>query len=226
MNRPIICRLATRSLLPLAVLLTIATAQAAVVAIHIEDNYTQTAKFSQENGDGSTYISALYEDLTGDGVADVEIDNEYYNVGLSFQRDVTLSFDMDGVSQYAHNGEVSSYYKLGSSDGKRLDVGPVTSAGYRRGVSKVTFEDVRINGGAATEAWLVVESTNIGVLGAHRISLTKLVFDDSSTTIGITPDDAITGSFNEFDPTSVPEPSTSLLVSLCGVACLMRRRRS
>lgn len=206
--------------------MSIGSVNAAVAVIYIEDNYTQTARFSQENGDGSTYISVLYEDLTGDGVNDVNIENEYYNVGLSFQRDVTLSFDLNGVSQYAHNGAVSSYYKLGSDDGKRLEVGPVTGAGYRRGVSKVTFEDVRINGGAATEAWLVVESIDIGVLGAHRIELTKLVFDDSSTEIGITPDDAITGSFDEFNPNAIPEPSTSLLVSLCGFACLMRRQRS
>lgn len=204
---------------------------AAVTQITITSNYIQTPEYSYEesgraNG-SAVFKNELFEDLTGDGISDINILNAAYVVdpNVAGGRNNAIRFDLDGVRQRAYQGEFANAYRVGDNadGGIQEDVANILSGGTWEGVIAVGISDSSINGGATTEAWLVVEAHHINAWGANRIKLTKLVFDDESIVNTVTAVDARDNDYTEFSP--IPEPSSTVLLGLAGLGFVVRRKR-
>ena len=88
-----------------------------------------------------------------------------------------------------------------------------------------TFTDARINGGVSTAGW----AQGVGSIGngnSLSVTLTRIVFNDASTTAPSFSESA--GPYNEWSPTStaVPEPGTFIPAAALVMGALLRRRRS
>jgi hypothetical protein len=87
-------------------------------------------------------------------------------------------------------------------------------------LNPITFSDSRINGGAETEGWLEVYAFNTSTTD-HTAALTRLIFDDASTTRPMF--SSIPGAQTEWG--AIPEPSSFALLGLGAAGLIARRRR-
>jgi hypothetical protein len=88
-------------------------------------------------------------------------------------------------------------------------------------LNPLTFSDARINGGATTSGWLEVNAFNTSTTD-HTVQLTRLIFDDASTTRPVFAE--IPGTQTEW--AAVPEPSSLGLLALGAGGLALRRSRS
>jgi hypothetical protein len=181
-----------------------ATAHAATVQITLTGN-----KISSTSAGGND----LKPDITGDLVSDLTITSSFVSgsVGRAFINGggVYASFSsvFFAIAQFAPGG-----VGIGSAAG-----GSPLNINY---LNPITFTDSRINSGAATDAWLQVNAFNTS-LTSHTVALTRVIFDDASTTRPAF--SSIPGTQTEFS--AVPEPSGLALLALGAGGLLTRRKR-
>jgi len=170
---------------------------------------------------GNTFATTtgynLFSDLTGDGTSDITLSGKH---SYSHEWAASLGVEVNGVHLSAFAAS-DSWYSV------QAGFSPVTG-GLSGRVAKsitaynlITLMDARINGGAATQAYLEVNARNISMT-SQEISLLRLVFDDASPTILKSSATAST-AFQEFS--AVPEPSGISLLALGAGGLLTRRRR-
>ncbi|MFN6017201.1 MAG: PEP-CTERM sorting domain-containing protein [Verrucomicrobiota bacterium] len=195
----------------MALAATTASSQAAVVQITLTGN-----KISSTGG------NQLVADLTGDNVADIGITNAFVsNQGVNA---VVNGSDVWAGSMIQYG---LPYYIADAAfvwaDGLGMAAG--FSPKSTRLLNPITFSDSRINGGVSTEAWLEVRAFNSNATN-HTVELSRLIFDDASTT---RPGYSITsnpGVQTEWSASAVPEPSSLGLLALGAGGLLARRRRA
>ncbi|TAE73761.1 MAG: PEP-CTERM sorting domain-containing protein [Verrucomicrobia bacterium] len=189
------------------------SANAAIVQITLSGN--------RLNSQFGNSFNALNADLTGDSTADITISGVNFDpigygaiVLINGNRVSAQSFftgSYQGVdAQFAGNGV-----------GVAAAGGAPSSAKY---LNPITFIDSRINSGASTQGYLEVESRVSSSGGiTSSVTLTRLVFNDASTTL--TPGGLGTGTtYTEWAP--VPETSSLGLLALGAGGLLARRRRA
>jgi hypothetical protein len=162
------------------------------------------------------------QDLTGDGVDDVTVQGLYvgtYSAGVKVNGGDALIaaavawIGYDLIHSVNARGGLPAWGDL-AKNGK----GPLSAIAG----NAISFFDERINGGAPTNAWLEVHS-NISAGGRYSVELTRLIFDDESTT---RPEFAsIPDVQTEWSPSAIPEPSSFALLGLGAAGVLARRRR-
>ncbi len=193
----------------MALAATTANSHAALVQITLTGN-----KISSAYTGGNT----LNADLTGDAQDDFEIvDATVSTFGALIK--IKKEWGFGGMSHWAmfRNGR----YRVGIGDYEY-------SSGGRNGtvvqsmwaLMSWVFIDGRINGGAATHAWVEMHAFNESQT-SHTVQFTRVIFDDASTTPFIPP--SRTGVQTEWS--AVPEPSSFALLSLGAAGLLARRRR-
>jgi PEP-CTERM motif len=183
------------------------TAHAATVQITLTGN-----KISSISAGGNT----LNADITGDLVVDLAITNAFVN-GQGARMSVS-----------GNGGRVSaSYVGLLKADANFAS-GGLGQGGLFFGIrlhdinylNPIAFTDSRINGGVATNAWLQVNAFNTSFT-SHTVALTRVIFDDASTTRPVF--SVIPGTQTEF--AVVPEPGGLALLALGACGLLTRRKR-
>ena len=192
---------------------TIASSQAATVQITLTDKkLTMTS-------------NSLHADVTGDLIADIAI------AGV----DQKISGTWKGVRVLINGGGLkASYSGYGAkfivdaqfaNGGAGASVTQHFTARNIKYLNPINFTDSRINGGASTRGYLEVNAFNSSSTD-HTIALTRLVFDNASTTLAAGGLSTST-VYSAFVPvTVVPEPSTSFgLLALGAGGLLIRRRR-
>jgi hypothetical protein len=181
-----------------------ATAHAATVQVTFTGN-----KISSLSAGGNT----LRADITGDSVADLVFTNAL--AGNVIARVDIFGGRVSALSTGSSTFRVDAQFAAGG-------VGVAGSAAIvRRNINylnPITFTDSRINGGAATNAWLQVNAFNTSST-SQTVALTRVIFDDASTT---RPSFA---SIPGTQPSFVPEPSGLALLALGAGGLLTRRRR-
>jgi hypothetical protein len=181
-----------------------ATAHAATVQITLTGN-----KISSTSAGGNT----LNADITGDGVNDLTITSPFVSgsIGQAF---------INGGRVYASFSSlfyVDAQFAVGGVGNATAAAGSPQNINY---LNPITFTDSRINGGALTNAWLQVNAFNTGAT-SHTVALTRVIFDDASTTRPAFA--SIPGTQTEFS--AVPEPSGLALLALGAGGLLVRRKR-
>jgi hypothetical protein len=196
----------------MAIAATTASSQAATVQITLTGNMFSTG--------GNT----LEADLTGDDVDDISFGgfNAIVPAGNFFV--AGNFFDL-----YGNAGTLRAQYNGGQFFAKpNFLAGGVGSAGFNasptitsaRYLNPIHFTDTSINGGLTTFAWLEVHAFNESTT-SHTVQLTRLIFDDASTTRPAFA--SIPGTQTEFG--AIPEPSSFALLGLGAAGVLARRRR-
>jgi PEP-CTERM motif len=159
--------------------------------------------------------NSLNADVTGDGNNDFTIG--FFNVLVGYG--VGMGINAQSIRAYRFN--VSTF-----SLDAQFAVGGVGTGARGSGVpnikylNPISFTDSRINGGASTQGYLEVNSYLLGA--SQTIALTRLVFDDASTTLG-TGGLSTSSTYTEWTP--VPEPSSLALLALGAGGLAARRRR-
>jgi hypothetical protein len=190
----------------MAIAATTASSQAATVQITLTGNMFSTG--------GNT----LEADLTGDDVDDISFGGFNAIIVAGNFRDLygnvgTLRAQYNGGQFFAKPNFLSS--GVGSAG---FNASPtITSARY---LNPIHFTDTSINGGVKTLAWLEVHAFNESTT-SHTVQLTRLIFDDASTTRPAFA--SIPGTQTEFG--AIPEPSSFALLALGAGGVLARRRR-
>lgn len=187
------------------------TAHAATVQITLSGN-----KISSTSVGGNT----LNADITGDLTNDLTFTNVI--VGAQAAR-VSVNGDLihasyNNFSSYAVDAQ---FALLGVGIASASSGFPnVQNISY---LNPITFTDARINGGAATQAWVEVNAFNLFTDPrgeSHTVALTRVIFDDASV---LRPGfGSIPGTQTEW---TVPEPSSLTLLALGAGGLLTRRRR-
>jgi hypothetical protein len=183
-----------------------ATAHAATVQITLTGN-----KISSLSAGGNT----LRADITGDLVADLTFTN-------ALAGNVIAQVDIFGGRVSARSTGDSTYRVDAQFAGGGLGVA-TSAAIVRRNINylnPITFTDSRINGGAATNAWLQINAFNTSFT-SQTVALTRVIFDNASTARPAFA--SIPGVPTEFSP--VPEPSGLALLALGAGGLLTRRKR-
>jgi hypothetical protein len=200
----------------MALAATAASSQAATVQITLTGN-----KISSPSAGGDS----LNADLTGDNVNDVlfmgraagtrSVTFAMEAVNFSWRPNGNaLAFVDDGGRYAAKPGFVSDGVGSGGIYGA---VGPIPARSY---LNPIKFTDTRINDGNRTDAWLEVTAFNESAT-SHTLQLTRLIFDDASTTRPAF--SSIPGEQTAW--TAVPEPSSFALLALGAGGLIARRRR-
>lgn len=209
----------------MALAATTAESQAASVQITLNSNYLALV--------GGNLLNP---DLTGDSVSDVAFNTSRnattygglaYNrirVGLQSNMTVALAMFRSGLMGSRTSTQViNRYFRAGAAmvyGGIGNGVASGASVQDSVYLNRITFSDSRINSGGLTEAWLEVRAFNTSE-DEHTIALTRLIFDDASTTRPVF--GSIPGVQTEWS--AVPEPSSFALLSLGAAGLLARRRR-
>lgn len=200
-------------LLPGAMTLAAATAgaQAATVQITLTGNQISLSG------------NQLAADLTGDSVADISITDPLVS---------RTDFGNHGVFANINSGLISAQSFITAST-VRIDaqfatggIGTAVVDGAWSGatttyLNPISFTDSRINGGGTTQGFLEVSSSIDS--NSAQITLTRLIFDDASTTRPTFA--AIPGTQTEWGVSAVPEPTTNLALLALGAGGLTLRRR-
>ena len=167
----------------------------------------------------------LVADITGDGAADVTFsatsilsDRAYVNiggnrVGANNQLRTTTTYNSAQISYTSFIAEAQ--FQAG---GYGASVAAGRSFQDIKYLNPVTFTDPGINGGMPTDGYLEL-NTIAGGVNANSVTLTRFVFDDSSTA---RPTGVDTGTtYTEF----VPETSSLTLLALGAGGLMLRRKR-
>ena len=162
----------------------------------------------------STGGNDLYADLTGDAVVDIEMDG---SVRSDYVRVVALGGSAGAFGSGSFFG-VDAALVSGGVGARFLEF--AFSPIRRSYLNPISFTDTRINGGSRTDAWLEGVAFNES-FSSHTVQLTRLIFDDASTTRPTY--SAIPGELTEW--TAIPEPSSLGLLVLGAGGLLARRRR-
>ena len=201
----------------MALAATTASTQAAIVQITLSGN-----KISSTSAGGDT----LNADLTGDGFDDMVLGPATVNTNKAGADILGNGYRAAAGREYMGPG-YGFVYQVGALIG----AGGVGTGGAQGNVAvstsylnRITFSDLRINGGDFTEGWLQVNAFNSSET-SHTVELSRLIFDDASTTRpGFT---IIPGVLPLWQVAAVPEPSGFLATSLLlGAAGLIRRRQA
>jgi hypothetical protein len=161
----------------------------------------------------------LVADLTGDNIVDLE----------PLFGDSTGIGGPTGVMVYGSAGLVVAswagyVYHVRAGFGRLDGVGDAVKFGSNVQsivyLNPMTFSDARINGGATTSGWLEVNAFNTSTTD-HTVQLTRLIFDDASTTRPVFAE--IPGTQTEW--AAVPEPSSLGLLALGAGGLALRRSR-
>jgi len=179
-----------------------ASVNAATVQISLTGNLISTTGGNQLN-----------PDLTGDLIAD-----------LSITDPVASAF---GAGLKVGGQTISAYYSLILFADAGFAAGGVGND-YALGrypqnttyLNPIMLTDSRINNGMATEAWLEVNAFNTSLFD-HTVALTRVIFDDASTTRPAFT--SIPGALTE--AVLIPEPSSLALLALGAGGLLARRKR-
>lgn len=173
--------------------------------------------------------SALNADLTGDGTNDIFLSNTTNSHqsgnrsnggGFNFNAYVRINYGVlfaKAPSPASQSAKANfAFIGIGSGGAVTSYVGTAKATT----LNPIAFTDIRINGGAATQGFLQVEATAIYALGG-TVVLTRLVFDDTSTTLGTA---GLSETYTEWQ--AVPEPSGLALLALGASGLLLRRNRA
>ncbi len=187
---------------------TVASTQAATVQITLTGN----------NLTSST--NSLNADYTGDGLADCTLKYLIRRSDL-----VQAAFAGPGgtiIATARYNSSVYGVHAGNESHGVGVNsIYRAPSPQNIKYLSHVTFSDARINSGVATQGFLEVNSFNTSST-FQTIALTRVVFDDASTTLAIT---GLSTGTNYTEFVAAPEPSSFGLLALGAGGLLARRRR-
>jgi len=178
---------------------------------------------------------SLNLDLTGDGVNDFKtVTSWQHSNGAASMHMVENEFNLEGFGAYVnydstrdnpYRASIFSYVANGPSNNRTSTVrNEIPMNGLTpQAVSAlipITITDVNINNGAATEAFVEITGFNTNPID-HTTALTRVIFDESSTTLA-KPDGNAT--YQEFS--AVPEPSSIALLALGAGGVLLRRKRA
>jgi hypothetical protein len=199
----------------MALAATTASSQAAVVQITLTGNMISSSGGNQ-----------LYLDLTGDATPDIGFESVELPGNWAIGRVRiplfggfsmgTFRAQYNEVAQVFYNKPM--FYNSGGVGSGGFNTSPIASSAVA--LNRFYFTDSRINGGAITEAWLEVNAFNESKT-SHTVQLTRLIFDDGSTTRPAF--SSIPGVQTGWS--AVPEPSSFALLSLGAAGLLARRRR-
>jgi PEP-CTERM motif len=181
-----------------------ATAHAATVQITLTGN-----KISSTSAGRNT----LNADITGDLVNDLIITTPFFGASVG-------GANINGGIVYASNSFL--FYAVAQFAGGGVGIAGANGVSLQNinYLNPITFTDSRINSGAVTNAWLQVNAFNTSTT-SHTVALTRVIFDDTSTTRPTF--SAIPGTLTEF--VAVPEPSGLALLALGAGGLLTRRKR-
>jgi uncharacterized protein (TIGR03382 family) len=196
------------------------TAQAALVQINTNYYLNFIDKFSH------LYVSNIYFGPRNvEAKIDITLDGNIDNVSYYFSAETYNPFVI-GFRNYNDENDLNLYSSLGYTYYQTLGGAPYTWGGSGA-IGQVYFTDDRINQGQKTSAMAEVVYTDNypgGILG-NSVTLTRVVFNNTSSTDLSGFNSATT--YNEWSPTStpVPEPGTFLPAALLVAGALLRRRR-
>ncbi len=204
---------------------SLATASGALAA-SVAATQASTVQITLTGNKLTTSINTLNADLTGDGTADIAFGSTGQRIagslfGVSFKLNgatarLRAQFSTDSGS-YAVQAEFAGGGKgtISENGGSKHDI---------TYLNPITFTDARINGGASTQGYLEVNAFNTSQT-LHTIALTRLVFDNASTTLG-TGGLSTSATYTTFVAVAVPEPSSFFGLLALGAGGLLARRRS
>ena len=196
---------------------TIVSSQAATVQITLSGNKIDSS------------ANALNADVTGDGNADLTFQSatgatHYAGVSINglgkpaalvndFTSGTSSGFPIIKIT-FAANAKFAN-------DGVGLAFVGGSTLSNARCLNPIRFTDARINGGASTQGYLEVNAFNTSST-FQTVALTRLVFDDASTTLGTA---GLSTGTTYATWVAVPEPSSFGLLALGAGGLLARRRR-
>jgi PEP-CTERM motif len=197
---------------------SLATVSASLAAT-VAGTHAATVQITLTGNNLTNTTNSLNADVTGDGTNDFTI--AFVNQGSG-----VASFDLNANRLKAEFSGPASF----SVDAQFAagGVGKAQSFAYFatrniKYLNPITFTDARINGGASTQGYLEVNAFNSSYW-SHTVALTRLVFDDASTTLG-TGGLSTSSTYTEWTPAVVPEPSSLALLALGAGGLAVRRRR-
>ena len=204
---------------------SLATASGALAA-SVAATQASTVQITLTGNKLTTSINTLNADLTGDGTADIAFGSPGQRIaghspGVSFQLNgigsrLRAQFNTGSGGSYAVQAEFAGGGKgtIFENGGPKHDI---------KYLNPITFTDARINGGASTQGYLEVNAFNTSKT-LHTIALTRLVFDNASTTLG-TGGLSTSATYTTFVAVAVPEPSSFFGLLALGAGGLLARRR-
>jgi len=194
-----------------AVAATVASTQASVVQITLTGNKLTNSS------------DTLNADLTGDGTSDITFG------GVEQKSSAVIAKINGGAYVYAGLFVTinKAFYAAVAAFNPSGGVGrSFQSSPFKENIkylNPLSFTDARINGGALTQGYLEVNAFNTSY-SQHTVALTRLVFDDASTTLGNS-GLSTSATYTEFVAAAVPEPSSLGLLALGAGGLVARRRR-